>query len=326
MIRPPTFSVVVACHNEKENIPILVERLHQVFLPYEESYEVILIDDGSTDATLAAALDAQHKHPELIVIELSRNFGHQAAVTAGFEIAQGKAIILMDADLQDPPEVIPEMISKWRQGCDVAYGQRLRREGETLFKKISAALFYRLFRKISKMNLPVDTGEFRLMDRKVVEALKMMNERQRFLRGMVTWIGFRQAIVPYTRDARKAGKTHYPLMSMIRLAWDAFASFTNFPVRCLHYAGTAFILVGLPLIMIGLPRIHEPGHSPLLLVMTGVALTLTGVQLFGLGILGEYISRTYEETKKRPLYIVREVHRAPSISPSPDGHGHNLVI
>jgi polyisoprenyl-phosphate glycosyltransferase len=245
-------------------------------------------------------------------MELSRNFGHQPAVTAGFEIARGNAIILMDADLQDPPEVIPEMIKRWREGCDVAYGQRIRREGETPFKKISAHLFYHLFRQISHMNLPIDTGEFRLMDRKVIEALKTMQERQRFLRGMVTWIGFRQTVVKYAREARKAGRTHYPLKAMIRLAWDAFASFTSFPIHCLYYAGTLALGLGIVLAIVGLGQIHEPRNLPLFLALTGVLAMVAGLQLYGMGILGEYISRTYEETKKRPLYIVRKIHRAAS--------------
>ena len=313
----PKFSVVVACHNEAENVPALLERLRRVFEPIKEPYEVVLIDDGSTDDTLPLALESQRQYRELTVVELSRNFGHQAAVTAGFEIARGQAIILMDADLQDPPEVIPEMIAKWREGCDVAYGQRIRREGETLFKKVSATLFYRLFRRISKLNLPVDTGEFRLMDRKVVDALKQMTERQRFLRGMVTWIGYRQTTVQYAREARRAGETHYPLRSMLRLAWDAFASFSSFPIHCLYYAGMLLVLVGLVGAVTGFRRIDEPGHEPLVFALGGVVAVLTGILLLGMKVLGEYISRTYEETKKRPLYLVRQIHRAGAGVPAP---------
>jgi dolichol-phosphate mannosyltransferase len=317
MTSSPTFSVVVACHNEAENVTPLLERLGRVFEPLQQTYEVVLIDDGSTDATLSVALESLARHPELTVVELSRNFGHQAAVTAGFEIARGQAIILMDADLQDPPEVVPEMIRKWREGYDVAYGQRIRREGETLFKRVSAALFYRLFRKISRMNLPVDTGEFRLMDRKVVEALKQMTERQRFLRGMVTWIGYRQTTVPYSRAARQAGETHYPLRAMLRLAWDAFASFTSFPIHCLYYAGVLLVVVGLVGAVMGLSQLGDGRQGPLVLALSGVASVLTGILLLGMKVLGEYISRTYEETKKRPLYLVRQVHRVGSGGPLP---------
>jgi len=321
MSETPTCSVVVACHNEADNIPELLARLHAVFDRIQMACEVVLIDDGSTDATLAVARRAAAEHPELVVVELSRNFGHQAAVTAGFELARGKAIILMDADLQDPPEVIPEMIAKWREGFDVAYGQRVRREGETWFKRTSAAAFYRMFRAISKMNLPVDTGEFRLMDRRVVDALMQMNERQRFLRGMVTWIGYRQTIVPYARDARKAGETHYPLRAMVRLAWDAFASFTNFPIKCLYYTGSFLTLMGVGVLCFSLSHLSARGVWGLFLSIVASGAVLTGCLLCGMGVLGEYISRIYEEVKRRPLYLVRAVYRGASRSE----HGRPLL-
>jgi dolichol-phosphate mannosyltransferase len=302
-------SVVAPCHNEAENLAEFVNRVTAVLDGKRLSYEIIVIDDGSRDATLQTAKELALRHPSLTVISFSRNFGHQAAVTAGIDHAAGKAVVLIDADLQDPPEVIAAMIEKWQEGYHVVYGQRRSREGETPFKLITARLFYRLLRLLTDRHIPVDTGDFRLMDRSVVDALKSMREKHRFIRGMVSWVGFRQTPVLYDRKPRFAGSSNYPTRKMVLFALDAITSFSAVPLRFITVFGIiiifATILISLAIIVIKvyLPSYFIPGFP----VLTLLILFFGGAQLFAVGIVGEYLGRVYEETKHRPLYIVQDI-------------------
>jgi dolichol-phosphate mannosyltransferase len=302
-----TFSVVAPIFNEVENIPELYRRVREVMTATGETWELVLVDDGSTDGSTeqirALAKEDTHVRPVIF----ARNFGHQIAITAGWDYARGQAVIIIDADLQDPPEVIPELIARWREGYEVVYAVRAEREGETWFKKATAALFYRLIYRITDVKIPVDTGDFRLMDRKVVDVLKTMHERHRFPRGMSAWVGFRQIGVPYKRAPRFAGKTKYPFKKMLKLALNAITSFSYFPLQLATYLG--FLSAGIAILAIPLVIITRLlgaqaffGQASTLIAV----LFLGGVQLISLGVLGEYIGRIYDEVKGRPLYIVRE--------------------
>lgn len=272
-----------------------------------DEWELLFIDDGSndgsTDMIRRLAMDDTHVRPVIF----ARNFGHQIAVTAGLDYSRGDAVIIIDSDLQDPPEVIPDLIAKWREGFEVVYAVRAEREGETWFKLLTAKLFYRLIYKITDVDLPLDTGDFRLVDRKVVNVLNQMREHHRFLRGMSVWVGFRQVGVPYKRAARYAGETKYPFRKMIRFASDAITSFSYFPLQLATYIG--FLSAGISILAIPLVIILRLTGSQ---AFIGQATTLIsvlflgGVQLISLGILGEYIGRLFQEAKGRPLYIVRE--------------------
>ncbi len=310
----PTFSVVVPVYNERESLPELYRRVREVMESLEEPWELILVDDGSTDGSTDFIRDLRKQDPEHVrPVIFARNFGHQIAVTAGIDYARGQAVILMDADLQDPPEVIPRLVEKWREGYQVVYAVRQAREGESWFKKATAALFYRLIRRITDVDIPQDTGDFRLMDRRVVEVLKRMKERHRFIRGMVAWVGFRQIGVPYVRAPRYAGETKYPLRKMLKFAWDAITGFSYAPLQIATYMG--FVSAGMAILAIPLVVIARLAGSQ---AFYGQATTLIavlflgGVQLISLGILGEYIGRIYDEVKGRPLYVVAE-------APSQDG-------
>jgi polyisoprenyl-phosphate glycosyltransferase len=310
MASPIVFSVVVPIYNEAGNIPELYRRISEVMHSVGESWELILVNDGSTDDSDELLADLYLKDPKhLRVVRFARNFGHQMAVTAGMDYTQGDVVILMDADLQDPPELIPDMIAKWREGYEVVYAVRARREGEGWFKLATASLFYRLLYKITDVDIPLDTGDFRLMDRQVVNAVESMREKHRFLRGMVSWVGFRQTGVEYTRGKRFSGVTKYPVRKMLRFAWDGITGFSYFPLQMATYLG--FVIAGLSsvaiLIVVYLRAFTDA--QPLVGQATTLVMVLFlgGVQLISLGIIGEYLGRIYNEVKERPLYIVRDV-------------------
>jgi dolichol-phosphate mannosyltransferase len=270
-------------------------------------YEIVLVDDGSIDRSWEHMLALAPGDPHLRLVRLSRNFGHQAALTAGLEAARGDAVVLIDADLQDPPELIPLLVAKWREGFDVVYGLRTRREGETLFKRSTASVFYRLLRGMTRIEIPADAGDFRLLSRRAVDALARMPERARFLRGMTSWLGFPQAGVQYERDARYAGKTKYPTRRMISFALDAMTSFSTTPIRIV--TGLGFLLVGFCVVVLGwtvyiklFTDTAVQGWTSLLIVV----LLLGGMQLVSLGIIGQYVGRIFEEAKQRPLFVVGE--------------------
>jgi len=277
-----------------------------------ESWELILIDDGSLDNSSDLILRLAAEDPRVRPVIFARNFGHQIAVTAGLDYSRGQAVIIIDSDLQDPPEVITDLIAKWREGYDVVYAIRAEREGESWFKKFTASMFYRLITRITDVNIPLDAGDFRLLDRKVVDVLNQMRERHRFLRGMSAWVGFRQTGVPYRRAARFVGETKYPFRKMFRLAINAITGFSYFPLQLATYIG--FFAAGISIlsipVVVGL-RLWGGSHAPLVGQATTLiaVLFLGGVQLISLGILGEYIGRLYDEAKGRPLYIVRETSR-----------------
>ncbi len=299
-------SVAVPVYNEIESLPELYDRVKAVLDDLGEPWELILIDDGSTDGSSewieAISVDDPHVRPVIF----ARNFGHQIAVTAGMDFSQGRAVIIMDSDLQDPPELISDLVEKWREGYEIVYAVRTEREGETWFKKTTAALFYRLINRITDVEIPLDTGDFRLMDRQAVDALSQMRERHRFPRAMAAWVGFRQTGVPYKRAARFAGETKYPFRKMLRLALNAITGFSYFPLQIATYLG--FFTAGVSIIAIPIVIAFRLVGSPAFLgqATTLIAvLFLGGVQLISLGILGEYIGRIYDEAKGRPLYIVR---------------------
>jgi len=299
-------SVVVPCFNEEEVIEQTHNRLGAALAALDIRCEIIFVDDGSRDRTLQILNELALKDDRVKVISFSRNFGHQMAVTAGLEHASGDAVVLIDADLQDPPELIQEFLNKWREGYDVAYGRRTERAGETAFKLFTAKLFYRGINMLSDIQIPLDTGDFRLMDRKVVEALMRMPEHDRFIRGMVTWVGFKQIEVPYRRDARAAGTTKYPLFKMLKFAMDGIISFSSVPLKLatlIGFAASGCAIVGIlyALALRLLTDVWVTGWT--LLFVSG--LFMGGVQLMSLGIIGEYIGRIYKSAKNRPLYIVR---------------------
>ncbi|MFN2282534.1 MAG: glycosyltransferase family 2 protein, partial [Anaerolineales bacterium] len=272
-----------------------------------ESWEFVMVDDGSSDGSTEAILALQAQDQKVVPVIFARNFGHQIAVTAGLDYSRGDAVVIIDADLQDPPEVILQLIDKWKEGYEVVYAVRSKREGESWFKLFSAAAFYRLIQRITDVNLPMDTGDFRLLDRKVVKVLNGMREKHRFLRGMSVWVGFKQAGVEYERAERFAGETKYPLKKMLRLASDAITGFSYFPLQMATYLG--FFVAGVSILAIPVVIILRlTGSHPLLGQATTLiaVLFLGGVQLISLGILGEYVGRLYDEAKDRPLYIVRE--------------------
>lgn len=302
-----TFSIVAPIYNELDNIPEFYRRVREVMKSTGESWELILVDDGSNDGSTdhIRELAAQDKHVRPVIF--ARNFGHQIAITAGWDYARGDAVLIIDADLQDPPEVIPELIEKWREGYEVVYAVRTEREGESWFKLLTASLFYRLIYRITDVKIPLDTGDFRLLDRKVVDVLKKMHERHRFPRGMAAWVGFRQIGVKYRRAERFAGETKYPFKKMVRLALNAVTGFSYFPLQVATFFGFAsagISILAIPVVII----LRMTGAQAFLGQATALiaVLFLGGVQLISLGILGEYVGRLYDEAKGRPLYIVRE--------------------
>ncbi len=306
-MKPPTFTIIAPIYNELENIPELYPRIRDVMDQTGEPWELILVDDGSTDGSTEVIRKLAENDQRVRPVIFARNFGHQIAVTAGVDYSRGDAVIIIDADLQDPPEVILDLIEKWREGYEVVYAIRQEREGETWFKKITASLFYRVIYRITDVEIPMDTGDFRLMDKKVVEIMKKMREKHRFLRGMSAWVGFKQIGVSYKRKPRYAGETKYPLSKMIKLALNAITSFSYFPLQLATYIG--FIAAGLSVLAIPIVAVLRlttgtalVGQATTLIIV----LFLGGVQLISLGIIGEYIGRIYDEAKDRPLYIVAE--------------------
>lgn len=299
-------SVVVPVFNEEENIPELYRRLVAVLEACVRSFEIVFVDDGSRDGTWTLVRELAGSDGRVRGLRFSRNFGHQMAFAAGLDHARGEAVVIMDADLQDPPEVIPDLLVRWRQGCEVVFAIRRARHGESAFKLLTAKLFYRLLKRITPVDIPLDTGDFRLMDRRAVEAFRRLGERHRFTRGLVAWLGFRQTGVTYDRAARHAGDTKYPLRKMMRFAVDAITSFSHVPLQLATWLGFAvsalafaYIVVVLVLKVVG---ISWPGYTSLMAAI----LFLGGVQLVMIGLLGEYLGRVYDEVKHRPLYLIQE--------------------
>ena len=303
----PKYSIIAPIYNEVDNIPLLYQRIRDVMASTGESWEFVMVDDGSTDGSVDRILALKEEDDRVRPVIFARNFGHQIAVTAGLDYSRGEAVVIIDADLQDPPEVILDLIEEWKEGYEVVYAVRNKREGESWFKLATASAFYRIIQRITDVNIPLDTGDFRLLDRKVVSVLNQMRERHRFLRGMSVWVGFKQTGVEYEREERHAGETKYPLRKMIKFASDAITGFSYFPLQLSMYIG--FMAAGLSTLAIPVvialrlagSRAFFGQASTLIAV-----LFLGGVQLISLGILGEYIGRLYDEAKDRPLYIVRD--------------------
>ena len=304
---PPILSVIVPCFNEEEVIEHTNERLARALGEITPDFEIIYVDDGSKDRTAELLHSIQAGSPKVRVIRLSRNFGHQIAVTAGVEYARGEAVVLIDADLQDPPEVIADMVVKWREGYHVVYGQRVDRPGETKFKLWTAKMFYRFINRLSEVPIPLDTGDFRLMDRSVVDALGRMREKHRLLRAMTSWVGFRQVAVPYSRAERFAGTSKYPLRKMLVLAIDGIVSFSAVPLKIVTTVGLAFSALSVIGILYAIIQrlftdIWVPGWTLIFITV----LLIGGLQFIFLGVMGEYIGRIYSEAKNRPLFLVME--------------------
>jgi glycosyltransferase involved in cell wall biosynthesis len=301
------YSIIAPIYNEIENLPALYQRVKAVMDSTAEPWELILVDDGSTDGSTDKIRELAQNDKTVRPVIFARNFGHQVAITAGWDYARGDAIVIIDADLQDPPETILELVKKWKEGYEVVYAVRGEREGESWFKKFTAAMFYRLIYSITDVKIPVDTGDFRLMDRKVVDVLKKMKERHRFPRGMSAWVGFKQIGVKYKRSARVAGVTKYPFSKMLKLALNAITGFSYFPLQVATFFG--FVSAGVSILAIPVVAILRLAGSHFFEGQTTTLISvlfLGGVQLISLGILGEYVGRLYDEAKGRPLYIVRD--------------------
>jgi glycosyltransferase involved in cell wall biosynthesis len=299
------YSVVIPIYNEAEVLPTLHNRLTTVMEGLGQPYEVIFVDDGSTDGSPRLLLDLRAQDPRVKVVSFSRNFGHQIAITAGLDYSSGDAVVVMDGDLQDPPEVIPQLAAEWRAGHDVVFAVRASRNGEGLFKRATAALFYRLLRRLTTTQIPVDAGDFRLLSRAAVEALKPLRERNRFVRGLVGWIGYRCTSITYVRDSRYAGATKYPLAKMLRFGLNGIFSFSFLPLQAATLLGFAVSLISFIYLAYAVwlklftTRVVQGWASVIVAV-----LFMGGVQLVSIGIIGEYIGRIYEEVKQRPLYLV----------------------
>jgi polyisoprenyl-phosphate glycosyltransferase len=314
------YSIVVPIYNEEESFAELVKRLSGVMDRLDGPAEVILVDDGSHDASYQLMSQVNRDDPRFKVIQLSRNFGHQVAITAGMDAAAGQAVVIIDADLQDPPEVILEMAARWQEGYEVVYAVREHREGETRFKTGTATVFYNLLRRLADVEQPVDVGDFRLVDRKALDAFLLMREHNRYVRGMFSWIGFRQGAVRYQRASRHAGTSKYPLRKMIKFATDGFVGFSTAPLRFALMAGMVISIAavgyGVVAIALKLAGLHDvPGYASLLVTIT----FLSGVQLVVMGMVGQYVARVYDETRNRPLYLIRESR---GLIPRSDSNGH----
>jgi polyisoprenyl-phosphate glycosyltransferase len=311
-------TIVIPVYNEAEVLPTLYDRLTRVLEGLVESYEIIFVNDGSQDDSALFLRDFQARDARVKFLNFSRNFGHQIAITAGLDYSSGQAVVVMDADLQDPPEVIPQLIKQWRKGYDIVFAVRAKRQGEGFFKRATAAIFYRLFRCMTATEIPLDAGDFRLMSQRAVEALQSIRERNRFIRGLAGWIGFRQTSVTYVRDVRQAGETKYPLKKMLRFALNGLMSFSLVPLQLASYLGFLISSIGFFYIVyaIGLKLFTDRVVLGWTSVMVAV-LFLGGVQLVSLGIIGEYIGRIYEEVKQRPLYVVDEAKGFEQLRPPP---------
>jgi len=300
-------AIVIPFLNEEGNLPELYRRVSAVFEKEPEEVRFVFVDDGSTDGSFQWLEKTRQNDPRVEILQLSRNFGHQIAITAGMDYADADAVVIIDADLQDPPEAIADLLAKWREGFEVVYAVRRSREGETWIKKFLAASFYRVFHQMAKIKVPMDAGDFRLVDRKVVDALKEVRELHRFMRGLTCWVGFRQCAVEYDRAARLAGETKYPVWKSVRLAWDGITSFSAKPLQWMMNLG---LLVAMIAALLSIRIIWQKLSGSGELVsgwasLSVLILFLGGVQLVALGLLGQYISRIFDESKKRPLYIVR---------------------
>jgi len=317
----PEYSIVVPVYDEEDSLPELLRRVLSVADGLDGTVEVILVDDGSRDRSHGLMMDARRTDPRVKVIRLSRNFGHQLAITAGLDWAVGRAVVVMDADLQDPPELIPEMARLWRQGFDVVYAVRVKRGSEPALKRWTAALFYNTLRRLTELELPINAGDFRLVDRKALDAFKQMRERNRYVRGMFRWVGFRQTSVEYDRQERFAGRTKYPFRKMMRLAIDAIVGFSDAPLRAALKLGLVLaalsILLGVTAIALKVAGVYTvPGWTSIVVLIA----FLGGVQLLVLGVIGEYLARIQDEVRQRPLYVTQEMHGiGPSEQSTPGG-------
>ncbi len=325
----PRYSIVSPIYNEEGNIPLLYERISQVMDSTNESWELVLVNDGSKDRSPELIRELCKKDSRVKGIFFARNFGHQIAVTAGIDYASGNAVVLIDADLQDPPEVILEMIERWKAGYEVVYAVRAERKGESRFKVLTAKLFYRIIYRITDVNIPLDTGDFRLMDERVVRVLRQMREHNRFIRGMTSWVGFTQTGVNYIREARFSGETKYPFRKMLRFAWDAVTGFSYFPLQVMVYFSALFGFLALITVpVIAILRITQGpdffgGQATTIVLL----LTMTAFQMFFLFILGQYVARIYDETRDRPLYVVAKTENLPDIPNIPyRGQGHSPYL
>lgn len=308
----PVYTIIAPVYNEICCLDVLFQRVAEVMDQADGEWELVLVDDGSTDGSTEKIRELARQDKRVRPVIFARNFGHQIAVTAGLDYSRGDAVVIIDADLQDPPEVILELIQKWREGYEVVYAQRSEREGETFFKRVTASLFYRTIYRITDVKIPLDTGDFRLLDRKVVNVMNSMRERHRFLRGMSAWVGFRSIGVPYKRAARFAGSTKYPFKKMLKLALTAVTSFSYVPLQIAMWvgflsAGAAILAIPVVIILRLIGSQFFFGQATTLIAV----LFLGGVQLVSLGILGEYVGRIYDEVKGRPLYIVSEAPDEP---------------
>jgi len=305
----PALSVIIPVYNEEKNIDPLYQRLLAVVTSLSVPYEFIFVNDGSADATLDRVKDLIAENGSVKYIDLSRNFGHQVAVTAGLNFCKGKRIVIIDADLQDPPELIADMNAKMNDGFNVVYAKRKTREGETFFKLYTAKVFYKLLSRLTAIHIPVDTGDFRMLDRKVVNTLNQMPERHKFIRGMVSWVGFKQGYVEYDRDKRFAGKTGYTFRKMLRFAVDGITGFSNVPLRLATYFGFIFSFISFILIIYALyskffSETYVQGWASIMISI----LFIGGVQLICLGVIGEYLLRIDDNIRQRPLYIINETN------------------
>ncbi|MDR1559901.1 MAG: glycosyltransferase family 2 protein [Clostridiales bacterium] len=311
----PEFSVIVPAYNEQEVIEESYKRLSAVMKELNEPYELIFIDDGSRDNTARILAGICEEDKNVKLLRFSRNFGHMPAITAGMDYARGSAVLVIDADLQDPPELFPKMIEKWREGYDVVYGKRSERKGETAFKKLTAGMYYRFLRRMTDVDLPVDTGEFRLIDRKVCDVIKHIKEKNRYIRGLVSWVGFKQTAVEYVREKRFAGETKYPLGKMIKLAMNGITAFSYKPLKLATHLGLGISALSfLYLLIVLYQRLFTNSTAEGWASMVAIVLFSQGIVLIVLGLMGEYIGRIFEEIKDRPIYIIDEILNSEQVS------------
>ncbi len=301
----PTYSLVLPIYNEEAVLPILAKRIIELVAKMDAPTEVIFVDDGSSDTSVIYLRYLASENPGFRVLELSRNFGHQVAITAGMDAARGEAVIVMDADLQDPPEVVLELIEKWKEGFEIVYARRIKRDGETAFKKLTANIYYRVLEKMTSVKIPRDVGDFRLVGRKALDTFKMMPERDRFVRGMFAWMGFKQTDVPFERPARAAGETKYPFWKMVRLATHGIVSFSEKPLRFALWAGLGIsVLAGLLGVFAIAAKLFSTatidGWTSTIVIVS----FLSGINLFMTGIIGLYVGGIHAEVKRRPLYVI----------------------
>jgi dolichol-phosphate mannosyltransferase len=306
-LEPPELSIVLPVYDEEANLPLLYERITAVLAGLNLTYEIIFVDDGSQDNGPAWLHSLTDSDPQVILVELARNFGHQVAISAGLDYAQGRGVIIMDADLQDPPELLPDFIQKWQEGYDVVYAVRAHRK-ESRLLRLAYSIFYRLLRVVSSIEIPLDAGDFCIMDRKVVDVLVRMPERNRFLRGIRSWVGLNQIGLVYARDSRHAGKAKYTINRLVYLALDGLVSFSYIPLRVITFLGFGVSLMSLILAIFYTVKKLTTGLSPPGFATLVVSIFfLAGIQLVTIGVIGEYVGRIFEEVKRRPLYVVRSV-------------------